>query len=77
MLGQISAEQASLSRQAAIIVGDGRKVLATLQPFAPQAETDIVEALRALVANSLNRLEPSSAGSTSRARHWSTTTSKR
>ncbi len=56
-LGQISAEQAALSRQSAVVVGDARKVLATLQPFSPQAETDIVEALRALVANSLTRLD--------------------
>ncbi len=56
-LGQISAEQAALSRQSAVVVGDARKVLASLQPFSPQAETDIVEALRALVANSLTRLD--------------------
>jgi len=57
VLGQISAEQASLSRQSSLIVGDARKVLASLTPFAPQAETDIVESLRALVASSLTRLD--------------------
>jgi hypothetical protein len=57
VLGQISSEQATLSRQSALIVGDARRVLASLAPFAPQAETDIVESLRALVAGSLTRLD--------------------
>ncbi len=57
VLGQISAEQATLSRQSSLIVGDARKVLASLTPFAPQAETDIVESLRSLAASSLTRLD--------------------
>jgi hypothetical protein len=57
VLGQISAEQATLSRQSALIVSDAQRVLASLAPFAPQAETDIVESLRALVASSLTRLD--------------------
>ena len=57
VLGQISAEQAALSRQSSLIVADARRVLASLAPFAPQAETDIVESLRALVASSLTRLD--------------------
>lgn len=57
VLGQISSEQATLSRQSSLIVGDARRVLASLAPFAPQAETDIVESLRALVAGSLTRLD--------------------
>ena len=49
LAGQISAEQATLYRQAGVITGDALNVLAGLQSFVPTAESDRVEALRGLV----------------------------
>lgn len=49
LAGQISAEQANLYREASIVVNDAVQVLRGLQPFAPEAEADRVEALRSLV----------------------------
>jgi hypothetical protein len=49
LAGQLSAEQATLYRHASTISADALRVLAGLQPFVPEAETDKVEALRALV----------------------------
>jgi len=56
LVGQLSAEQATLYRQASIVATDALKVLAGLQPFVPEAEIDKVEALRALVASEINSL---------------------
>ena len=47
--GQLSAEQATLYRAASTVAGDALRVLPGLQPFVPEAETDRVESLRALV----------------------------
>jgi len=56
LVGQISAEQATLYRQATIVANDALQVLQGLQPFVPEAETDKVEALRTLVGNEINSL---------------------
>jgi len=56
LVGQLSAEQATLYRQASIIAADALKVLQGLQPFVPEAETDKVEALKALVGDEINSL---------------------
>ncbi len=54
--GTISARQANLYRQATIIVGDATRVLNGLTPFVPEAETDQVESLRALIRSEMNVL---------------------
>lgn len=54
--GQISAEQAALYRQASIVAADALKVLSGLQPFAPEAESDRVAALRALIQSEITAL---------------------
>jgi hypothetical protein len=56
LAGQISVEQANLYRQASVVAGDALNVLAGLQPFVPIAETDRVEALRALVGAEIQTL---------------------
>jgi hypothetical protein len=56
LIGQLSAEQATLYRQASIIAADALKVLQGLQPFVPEAEADKVEALKALVRDEINSL---------------------
>jgi hypothetical protein len=56
LAGQISVEQANLYRQARIIGDDALRVLRSLQPFAPEAEADRVEALRALVESEITAL---------------------
>jgi hypothetical protein len=56
LIGQLSAEQATLYRQASIIAADALKVLQGLQSFVPEAEADKVEALKALVGDEINRL---------------------
>jgi len=56
LTGQISPEQANLYRQTSVVAGDALKVLAGLQPFAPEAETDRVDALRALVRTEISAL---------------------
>lgn len=52
-IGQLSAEQANLYRQASIIAADALKVLDGLQPFDPIADIDAVEALRALIRSQI------------------------
>ncbi|MGA8098092.1 MAG: hypothetical protein WB810_05455 [Candidatus Cybelea sp.] len=47
--GQISAEQATLYRQAGLIVPDARKVLASVTPFATVDQPDIIESLRGVI----------------------------
>ncbi|MBV8370668.1 MAG: hypothetical protein JO036_17285 [Candidatus Eremiobacteraeota bacterium] len=54
--GQISAEQATLYRQASIIVPDARRVLAGITPFATVDQPDVVESLRGLIDSSLATL---------------------
>jgi hypothetical protein len=54
--GTISARQANLYRQATVIVGDATQVLNGLMPFAPEAESDQVESLRALIRSEMNVL---------------------
>jgi hypothetical protein len=54
--GTISARQANLYRQASIIASDAQQVLNGLAPFVPEAETDQVEALRALIRSEMNAL---------------------
>jgi hypothetical protein len=54
--GTLSARQANLYREASVVVGDGLRLLAGLTPFAPEAELDQVEALRALIRSELNAL---------------------
>jgi hypothetical protein len=54
--GQISAEQATLYRQASVIGNDAIKVLDGLEPFTPLADRDRVEALRSLVRSEINSL---------------------
>lgn len=56
LIGQLSAEQATLYRQASVVANDALKVLQGLQPFVPEAEMDKVEALRSLVAAEINSL---------------------
>jgi len=56
LAGQISVEQANLYRQARIIGDDTIRVLRSLKPFAPEAEADRVEALRALVDSEITAL---------------------
>lgn len=56
LVGQLSAEQATLYRQATTVAADGLKVLQGLQPFVPEAEIDKVEALRALVRDEIKSL---------------------
>lgn len=56
LVGQLSAEQASLYRQASIIATDALKVLQSLHPFVPDADNDRVEALRMLVRSEINSL---------------------
>jgi hypothetical protein len=47
--GQISAEQATLYRQAGLIVPDARKVLASITPFATVDQPDVIESLRGVI----------------------------
>ena len=54
--GTLSARQASLYRQASVLAGDGLRVLSGLTPFAPEAELDQVEALRAMIRSEINAL---------------------
>jgi hypothetical protein len=54
--GTLSARQATLYRQASVLAGDGLRVLAGLTPFAPEAELDQVEALRAMIRSEINSL---------------------
>jgi hypothetical protein len=56
LVGQLSAAQATLYRQTSIIVADALQVLAGLQPFVPEAQTDKVEALRALIKSEIQVL---------------------
>jgi hypothetical protein len=56
LTSQLSAEQAALYRQASLLIGDARKVLGGIRPFAPEVETDVVDALRSLVDNELSTL---------------------
>ena len=56
LAGQLSAEQATLYRETSVVATDALSVLAGLQPFVPEAETDKVEALRALVRSQINTL---------------------
>jgi hypothetical protein len=56
LVGQLSAEQATLYRQASVIAADAQKVLQGLQPIVPEADLDKVDALRALVASEINSL---------------------
>ncbi len=56
LVGQLSAEQATLYRQATTVAADALKVLAGLQPFVPEAEIDKVDALRSLVGDEINSL---------------------
>lgn len=56
LVGQLSADQATLYRQATTVAADALKVLAGLQPFVPEAEIDKVEALRSLVGDEINSL---------------------
>ncbi len=53
---QLPARQATLYRQASIIAADALQVLAGLMPFAPQADLDQVEALRAQIRAEINVL---------------------
>lgn len=54
--GQLSVEQATLYRQASIMVADALRVLEGIEPFDSSTDLDAVEALRALVASQLNSL---------------------
>jgi hypothetical protein len=54
--GTISARQANLLRQASVMAGDAIRVLDGLTPFAPEAELDQVDALRALIRSEINSL---------------------
>ncbi len=54
--GTISARQANLYRQATVIARDAIRVLNGLTPFVPEAESDQVEALRALIRSEINAL---------------------
>lgn len=56
LAGQISAEQATLYRETQVVGQDAINVLAGLQSFAPEAEADRVEALRALVRSEIGVL---------------------
>lgn len=54
--GTISARQANLLRQASVTSADALRVLGGLTPFVPEAETDQVDALRALIRSEINAL---------------------
>lgn len=54
--GQISAEQATLYRQASIIIPDARAVLAAITPFATVEQPDLVDSLRGLIDDALTTL---------------------
>ncbi|MCC5635161.1 hypothetical protein LC593_04695 [Nostoc sp. CHAB 5844] len=54
--GQLSVEQASLYREASLIVSDALRLLEGIEPFDPKADLDAVEALRALIRSNLNYL---------------------
>jgi hypothetical protein len=54
--GQISAEQATLYRQAGLIVPDARKVLAAITPFATVNQPDVIESLRGVIDQALATL---------------------
>jgi hypothetical protein len=56
LVGQLSADQATLYRQATTVAADALKVLAGLQTFVPEAEIDKVDALRSLVGDEINSL---------------------
>ena len=54
--GTISARQANLYREGSVIASDALRVLNSLTPFVPEAETDQVESLRALIRTEINAL---------------------
>lgn len=54
--GQLSAEQASLYRQASLIGSDALKVLEGLKPFNPTADLDAIAALKALIGSQIRSL---------------------
>jgi hypothetical protein len=54
--GTLSARQANLFREASIIANDGLGVLASLTPYAPDAELDQVESLRTMIRAEINAL---------------------
>lgn len=54
--GTISARQANLYREGSVIATDALRVLNSLTPFVPEAETDQVESLRALIRTEINAL---------------------
>jgi hypothetical protein len=56
LTGQISAEQATLYRQAGLIVPDARKVLAAITPFATVNQPDTIESLRGVIDLALTTL---------------------
>lgn len=55
-IGQISAKQAVLYRQASIVAGDALKVLAGLKSFVPEADIERVEALRTVISSNIKVL---------------------
>jgi hypothetical protein len=56
VVGQLSARQATLYRQASIVAGDALKVLAGLKSFVPEADTERVESLRAVIGSEIKTL---------------------
>jgi hypothetical protein len=56
LMGQLSAEQATLYRQALTVSADALRVLEGLHAFVPEAEVDKIEALRSLVRSEMNSL---------------------
>jgi hypothetical protein len=54
--GPLPARQATLYRQASIVVADSLQVLEGLKPFVPEADLDQVEALRAQIRAEINAL---------------------
>jgi hypothetical protein len=54
--GTISARQANLLRQASVTSADALRLLEGLTPFVPEAETDQIDALRALIRSEVNAL---------------------
>jgi hypothetical protein len=55
-MGQISARQAVLYRQASIVAADALQVLAGLTPFIPEADFEQVEALRVQINSEISAL---------------------
>lgn len=56
MVGQLSTKQATLYRQASVMVADALSVLKGIQTFMPEADTEEVEALRALIISEFNAI---------------------